>query len=317
MRFTLLFGIIFVSFAAFAEIADVDFDQSMGIDNRARYNLLFRRGEYSEKTFNFYRNLYRRNKPSNIAPSINPKIPKIIHQIWIGPVPHPKLYQKYRDICLALHPDWEYKLWTDIDIENWDFPNKDLYKKSISYQERADIIRYEILHKYGGLYLDADYMCLTKLDELNHLYDLYVGIEHPAKDYDSITISNALIAAKPNHKIFPVLLKKIRDHWYDQKFKDIAKKNPKDVPAHRTMVPLTDAIYQTYDINDAVIAFPPTYFMPVAKQPLKSDYSIIDQVKLFFGMYQNVNTFGSIKEESLAYQDLFEPYISPNLGKLQ
>lgn len=30
---------------------------------------------------------------------------------------------------------------------------------------KADIMRYEILYKYGGIYLDADSLCLESLDE--------------------------------------------------------------------------------------------------------------------------------------------------------
>ncbi len=316
MRFILLFVMTVASFHAFAEIITVDFDQSMGIDNKARYNLLFKQGEHSETIFNFYRDLYNRNKPSKISTSKELKIPKIIHQIWIGPAPYPKLYQKYRDVCLALNPDWQYKLWTDKDVENWDFANKDLYNKSISYQERADILRYEILYKHGGLYIDTDYMCLTKLGELNYLYDFYAGAEPPAIEYDSLTVSNALIGAKPHHRIFPVLFQKIRKHWDDKKFTNLALTNPRAVPQYRTMSPLTDAIYETYSAGDATIILPSTYFMPMVGMSLKYDYLLIDQIKLFLGIYRNVNTFGSIKPESMAIQDVFDQYISPNLGNL-
>jgi hypothetical protein len=315
LNFILPLLIIFASYNAFSsEITEVDFDYSMGISNQPRYNLLLKDGKKSEELLNFYRNLYNRNKPSELTANKNPRVPKIIHQIWIGPAPYPKLYQKYRDICLALHPDWEYKLWTDKDVENWDFANKDLYNKSVTYQEKADILRYEILYKHGGLYLDTDYICLAKFDELNYLYDFYAGLEPPYTSFTKPVISNALIGTKPNNHIFPLLFEKIRGHWEDKYFKELNTKNHYLIPQYRTMQPLTDVIYEI-NPQEPVIVFPSTYFMPLYLPTAKSDYSIIDQINLLLGIYHNVPNFTSIRLESLAIQDVFETYISPPIKK--
>ena len=37
-------------------------------------------------------------------------IPKIIHQIWLGPLPPP---QRWLDSWRDHHPDWDYHLWTN------------------------------------------------------------------------------------------------------------------------------------------------------------------------------------------------------------
>lgn len=59
-----------------------------------------------------------------------------------------------------MHPDFEFKLWTDessIDFlkehYNWFLPTFLEYKFDI---QRADAIRYFVLHKYGGVYMDLD-----------------------------------------------------------------------------------------------------------------------------------------------------------------
>ena len=39
------------------------------------------------------------------------KIPKIIHQIWIGPKPIPDQYKEFSQKMIEMHPDWEYHLW--------------------------------------------------------------------------------------------------------------------------------------------------------------------------------------------------------------
>jgi len=96
------------------------------------------------------------------------KIPKIIHQIWIGPKPAPKFMHTWKDY----HPDYEYVLWDEKKIEKDLFPmiNQHIYdlygkEKTQIWNGRSNPLRYEILHKYGGIYIDADTICLRRLDD--------------------------------------------------------------------------------------------------------------------------------------------------------
>jgi mannosyltransferase OCH1-like enzyme len=50
------------------------------------------------------------------------KIPKIVHQIWIGGSSPFKLHQLYMDTCNKLYKEWEYLLWTNDDINRVNFP---------------------------------------------------------------------------------------------------------------------------------------------------------------------------------------------------
>ena len=52
----------------------------------------------------------------------NNKIPKKIHQIWIGNAPIPDHCAAFGKEMQEMHPDWEYKLWRHEDIFD------DLYK---------------------------------------------------------------------------------------------------------------------------------------------------------------------------------------------
>jgi mannosyltransferase OCH1-like enzyme len=85
-------------------------------------------------------------------------IPKTIHQIWIGPLPAPtRLTSTWR----TMHPDWEYRLWTD--HTGWE--NQSQIDIMSEWNGKADIMRYEILEKYGGILVDADSECVQPLDE--------------------------------------------------------------------------------------------------------------------------------------------------------
>lgn len=85
-------------------------------------------------------------------------IPKIINQIWIGPKSPPlSLIQTWRD----KHPDWEHKLW--MDHIGWENDRK--IQEIPEWFARSDVMRYEILWQFGGVYIDADAVCLQKLDD--------------------------------------------------------------------------------------------------------------------------------------------------------
>jgi hypothetical protein len=132
-------------------------------------------------------------------------IPKIIHQIWIGsPLPDKfnKMIQSWKD----LHPDWEYCLWTDEDVEDFPFVNHAKFMEAKNWGAKADILRYEILEMIGGLYVDIDYECLKAFDQFHHEYEFYTCIlndgafkNNSADSHSSVT--NALIGSIPHHPI--------------------------------------------------------------------------------------------------------------------
>ena len=89
--------------------------------------------------------------------TMSSKIPKTIHQIWIGPNTPPwKFINTWKDTYMKKYPHWKYKLWRDIDIAKIKMMNKKYYIQERNYAGKADIARYEILFQEGGVYIDAD-----------------------------------------------------------------------------------------------------------------------------------------------------------------
>lgn len=88
-------------------------------------------------------------------------IPKIIHRTV------QRNTNQLIDICFdrmkLFHPDWEIKTWYDED----EYPYVGKYlDKCIAGAFRADLIRLDVVYRYGGIYLDSDVYLLKKLDEL-------------------------------------------------------------------------------------------------------------------------------------------------------
>lgn len=129
------------------------------------------------------------------------KIPNIIHQTWkIKEIP--STWKSYQQKVKILHPDWEYKLWTDAennDFVKLNFP--DFYPKYISYPNnimRADVIRYLIMYKIGGFYLDLDYEIFKPFDFEDALLVLPKNRGIEAGDPVNM-IGNAIFASVPGH----------------------------------------------------------------------------------------------------------------------
>lgn len=91
-------------------------------------------------------------------------IPKIIHQIWIGNKPAPK---KIMETWKNKHPDFEYIFWNEQEIinRNLDLQCQDKINMINEINGKADIIRWEILYQYGGIFIDADSICLEPFDD--------------------------------------------------------------------------------------------------------------------------------------------------------
>jgi len=114
-------------------------------------------------------------------------VPKKIHFVWIGKE-IPENYQANIITFVELNPLYEVILWTEIIsidvIENLpgvivkdifkeisEYTVKDLFDKEDNMGAKADIIRYEIVYRNGGVYYDTDSICVKPLnDVLTHSF---------------------------------------------------------------------------------------------------------------------------------------------------
>ena len=123
-------------------------------------------------------------------------IPKIFHQVWINRhAPQlPAEFAAYRDTWLRHHPDWEYRLW---NLENLDFRcvRADLLPQCISYSELADLLRFELLYRHGGVYIDTDFECFKPID------GLIAGLQTFACSENGMVISPGLMGSEPGSDI--------------------------------------------------------------------------------------------------------------------
>lgn len=119
-------------------------------------------------------------------------IPKVLHYIWIGGKPLPTAFQANIDQWQRLMPDYRIVRW---DESNYDVRSHPWMKKM--YEEKgyafaSDYIRLDILHSYGGIYLDTDTEIKKRLDPFLNEH-LVVPFEFDCH------LSTGVIAARKGH----------------------------------------------------------------------------------------------------------------------
>jgi len=130
------------------------------------------------------------------------KIPRLLHQIWLGPKDVP--FGEFTASLRRLHPTWEYRLWRDADVEAFGLANVEAYRRASNYGEKSDILRYEILHRLGGVYVDVDVEPLRPFDAI-----LRCGVAVGFSNVGAVEVNNAVIAARPGHDILHACVRNV------------------------------------------------------------------------------------------------------------
>lgn len=104
-------------------------------------------------------------------------IPKIIHYIWLGGKPLPKIAEKCIESWKKFCPDYKIKRWdeTNIDVDKYQF-TKDAYQAK-KFAFVSDVFRTEILYNEGGIYFDIDVELIKPIDEVLKDADCVMGFE--------------------------------------------------------------------------------------------------------------------------------------------
>jgi hypothetical protein len=71
--------------------------------------------------------------------------------------------------------------------------------------EKSDIWRYEILYRFGGLYVDTDFECLQCFDRVVRPFELVTGISNTG----TVELNNGLVACRAKHPFMKRLISSI------------------------------------------------------------------------------------------------------------
>ncbi len=264
-------------FSRMHRVQTVDFDESMLLTD---FPHILDRNDF-KVVYGIFKDLYEKHNFKTLAASKDARIPKLIHVMWLGgKLPHE--FESYVASWRKYHPDWTILFWTDnasnydrgtevlqsfselevrlqsgkkgdqlvIDARNLAYDNKQFYDAAINYGEKSDILKWEIVYRFGGVYVDTDFECLQPLDPYNHTFDFYTGMQ--PLDTNMVQLGAALYGAIPHHPVLKACVEMIK---YNQDIQQIVVKTG---PIHFTKV-FAHFAGKT-GLRD--VAFPASYFYP-------------------------------------------------------
>lgn len=136
-------------------------------------------------------------------------IPKTIWFLWLqGLDQAPVVVQKCYESWLKHNPDWNIVLLNEDTIQEY-IP---LNPRQITHQALSDILRINLLAKYGGIWIDATCFCVKPLDEwiYNYLNSGFFVFERPAPDR---MISSWFIASSATNHITQTYKAAVNEYW--------------------------------------------------------------------------------------------------------
>ncbi len=120
-------------------------------------------------------------------------IPRIFHRIWLGGSPLPSEYADYGESWEWHHPSWEMRLWTEANLP--ELANRDAFERGRNPAEQANVLRYELLYRIGGVYIDVDMECLRSIEPL------LAGVGAFACRESERRVGNAILGSAVGHPV--------------------------------------------------------------------------------------------------------------------
>ena len=167
-------------------------------------------------------------------------IPRTFHWVWLGDSPMPDECRDWIAGWLEAHPGWTHRIWSEDNRPT--LANEEAFLAAEVLAQRADILRYEVVLRHGGVYLDTDFECLRNIEELLHGVAAFTGEEEPGQ------LANGIFGAVPGHP------------W----LRDLVDRLPASLTEHATIPEATGPglITRVTEDHPDVTTFPAGIFYP-------------------------------------------------------
>lgn len=197
-------------------------------------------------------------------------IPRIIHQTWKDTNIPEHLHCFVRS-WQQHHPDWDFILWTD--KMNRDFisqnyaaflPVYDGYHTAI---QRVDAVRYFILLKMGGVFIDLDFECLKNIGPLLESTTFAAGLEpreHARAHRKEYIISNAFMAGCKDASFLKCICNTIARNDYRQYAKEAGFNAVLDCAGPFML----SRIYKDFEPKGSIRILEPALLYPLVKNEI-------------------------------------------------
>ncbi len=223
---------------------------------------------YDEQMLDYLEKSYEAQLPL-LQKKAAPKIPKIVHFIWLGPKPFPQESIINLESWKRFNPSWKLYFWTDdkdrpcpidgmqkmLTFEHDFKAMAPLLELSTNWGEKSDLMRYQILEEFGGFYSDHDSEILTTFEPFLQ-FDSCICCEEPAWrgsiGASHLLFQNGLFGIVPHHPILERTMFHVDRIWHelDRLYPDGDKPTASWKVLRRTFDPFTIAVKEEISKNE-------------------------------------------------------------------
>jgi peptidoglycan/xylan/chitin deacetylase (PgdA/CDA1 family) len=103
------------------------------------------------------------------------RLPRVFHRVWLGDQPMPEEFVRFGESWMAKHPGWTMRLWTDANVPS--LINQAEFDAGRNAAQKGDVLKYELVYRFGGVYVDTDMECLRNIEPLLRDVDAFAAWE--------------------------------------------------------------------------------------------------------------------------------------------
>ncbi len=152
-------------------------------------------------------------------------IPRILHWVWLGPHELPERDREWMMGWRKHHPHWKLLIWAEspekcvlqgfethllpplVNQRFYDGIEQWVTGKAV-LASRSDIVRYEVVVRHGGIYVDTDVECFANIDSVLENVRLCVADEWGPCP------GNFLFGGIPNHPALWTVVRELGPHLH-------------------------------------------------------------------------------------------------------
>lgn len=136
-------------------------------------------------------------------------IPPIFHFAWFGS-PLPPLYHCFIKTWMDRHPSWKVCMWTDTNLPP--LRHRALFDEAQHPVYKSEVLRLEVVHQMGGVWVDTDFECFKRIDPLLDNVSAFAAWQFPDRG-NPAAINNAIFGATKGHPMLRELLDMLPKVW--------------------------------------------------------------------------------------------------------
>lgn len=200
------------------------------------------------------------------------RTPKMIHYVWVGGKPLPRLARKCIKSWKRYLPDWEIIEWSE---NNFDIESSAPFVKQAYAQKKwafvADYIRTKVLYDHGGIYFDTDMEVLGDITKLLEK-PAFMGREYEGDEREMVCAGVMYFAKKRDP-----FLRKMLDFYEGTEHFNEGLMYSFAIP--KVITRILDGYDRTVNkdgtevFGDSIWVYPKDYFYPVNYDWTKEFYS--------------------------------------------